>query len=30
MIEIRQNDKHLMSAVIRITPTLTNRGIEKV
>jgi len=30
MIEIRQNDEHLMSAVIGITPTLTNGGIEKV
>jgi hypothetical protein len=30
MIEIRQNDKHLMSAVIGVTPTIANFGIEKV
>jgi hypothetical protein len=30
MIEILQYDEHLMSAVIGVFPTLTNRGIEKV
>jgi hypothetical protein len=30
MIEICQNNEHLVSAVIRVTPSLTNSGIEKV
>jgi len=30
MIEIRQNDEHLMSAVVGIMPTLANYRIEKV
>lgn len=30
MIEILQYDEHLVSAVIGVPPTLTNRGIEKV
>jgi len=30
LIEIRQNDKHLMRAVVGVTPTLANRRIEKV
>jgi len=30
MIEIRQNDEHLVSAVIGVPPALANRRIEKV
>ena len=30
MVEIRQNDEHLMSAVVGMTPALANRRIEKV
>jgi hypothetical protein len=30
MIEIRQNDEHLMSAVVGITPALAKRRIEEV
>jgi len=30
LIEIGQDDKHLMSAVVGITPTLAKRRIEKV
>jgi len=30
LIEIRQNDKHLVSAVIGVTPTLANARVEEV
>ena len=30
MIEVRQNDEHLVSAIVGVTPTLANRRIEKV
>lgn len=30
MIEIRQNDEHLMRAVIGVLPTFANRRIKKV
>ena len=30
MIEIRQNDEHLMSAVVGVTPTLAAQRVEKV
>ncbi len=30
LIEIRQNDEHLVSAIVGVTPTFARRGIEKV
>jgi len=30
VIEIRQNDEHLVRAVVGVTPTIANRRIKKV